>query len=81
MPARIEPLDQLVLVDPPAQPRDLEALALLGRDGRHVDVDQLAPRQAVLEDVPGDGRRREGREREVGMLVVLLARSRTPGSR
>ena len=54
--ARIEPLDELVLVDAPAEPRDLDAVALLDRDGGDVDVDQLAARQAVLEDVAGDER-------------------------
>ena len=40
--ARVEPLDELVLVDALAQARHLEAVALVGLDGRHVDVDQLA---------------------------------------
>ena len=55
--ARVEPLDELVLVDPPAEAGDLEALELLGVTRRDVDVDQLAARQAVLEDVAGDRRR------------------------
>ena len=79
--ARIEPLDELVLVDAPAEAGDLEPAELLGRHGRHVDVEQLAPRQPVLEDVAGDDRGRRGRQREVGMLVVLLRDRERRGSR
>ncbi len=65
--------DELIeRVDPLAEPRHLEPLALLGRNGRHIDVDQLAPGEAVLEDVAGDGERREAGEREIRVLVVLL---------
>ena len=70
--ARVDPLDELVLVDAPAEPGDLESLGLLGWHGRDVDVDELAARQAVLEDVAGDRRGRQTGEGEVGMLVVLL---------
>ena len=60
-PARVDPLDQLVLVDAAAEAGHLEPLALLRRDGGDVDVDELAARQAVLEDVPGDRRGGLGR--------------------
>ena len=70
--ARIEPDDQLVLVDALAEAGDLEPFALLRRDAGHVDVDQLPGRQPVLEDVPRDGGRGQTGQREVGMLVVLL---------
>ena len=78
--ARIDPLDELVLVDAAPESGHLEALALLGRHAGHVDVDQLAARQAVLEDVPGDGRGGHRGEREVGMLVVLLRDRERRGS-
>ena len=72
-PARVEPLDELVLVDPPAEPGDLDPSHSSIVAGRDVDVDQLAARQAVLEDVPGDDRRGHRGQGEVGMLVILLA--------
>jgi hypothetical protein len=50
--ARVEPLDELVRVDAAAEPGDLDPLACLGVDGGDVDVDELAARQPVVEDVP-----------------------------
>ena len=70
--ARVGPLDQLVLVDALAEAGHLDTLELLERDGRYVDVDQLARRQAVFQDVARDRGRRPGREGEIGVLVVLL---------
>ena len=70
--ARVAPLDQLVRVHPPAEAGDLDAFALLEGRGRDVDVDELAARQALGQDVAGHDRRGVAGEREVGMLVVLL---------
>ena len=71
-PARVHPLDELVGIHAPAEPRHLDPLALLQGHARDVDVDQLAARQALGQDVPGDDRRGVASQREVGMLVVLL---------
>jgi len=70
--SRVLSLDQVVLVDALAETGDLEPIELVGLDGGHVDVDELARREAVLEDVPGDDGRGSAGQREIGVLVVLL---------
>jgi hypothetical protein len=70
--ARVQPLDELVLVHAPPHAGHLEPLALVDGHRGHVHAQELAPPQAVLQHVPGHDRRRHRRQREVHVLVVLL---------
>ena len=70
---RVLPPDELVLVDALAEAGDLDPLAFFERHPRHVDVEQLALGQPVLEDVARDDAGRDRGKAEVGVLVILLA--------